>query len=175
VQKRANQDSSKDFVTDQLVNGAKFRALKIVEFFTREALAIHVGQRLRDDNDVGVCKRLAVQRGSPAGILVDNGSECTGLLFEFWGHHTETQIGFSRPGMPTDNCYIETFNSSRDHECLNIHWFETIDEAKGKIEAWRVEYNESRPNQGLGELTLMEYAGKLVAKNAALGSINVGS
>jgi putative transposase len=41
-----------------------------------------------------------------------------------------------------------------------VHRFETIDEAQAKIEAWRVEYNESRPHQALGEMTPVAYAVK---------------
>jgi len=69
-------------------------------------------------------------------------------------------IGFSRPGKPTDNCFIETFNRSLRDECLSVHWFESIDEARAKIEAWRVEYNESRPHQALNDLTPAEFAGQ---------------
>ena len=53
---------------------------------------------------------------------------------------------------------MESFNGSLRDECLNVHWFETIDDAKEKIEAWRVEYNESRPHQALREMTPAEYA-----------------
>jgi putative transposase len=65
---------------------------------------------------------------------------------------------FSRPGKPTDNAYIETFNGSLRDECLNLHWFETIVEAERIIEAWRRDYNESRPRMALGNRTPQEYA-----------------
>jgi putative transposase len=41
------------------------------------------------------------------------------------------RIDFSRPGKPTDNAFIETFNGSLRDECLSLHWFETMAEAKG--------------------------------------------
>ena len=63
-----------------------------------------------------------------------------------------------RPGKPTDNCFIETFNGSLRDECLNVHWFESLEEAKAKIEAWRRDYNESRPHQALREQTPVEFA-----------------
>jgi putative transposase len=158
VPKRANQAWSMDFVADQLVNGTRFRALTIVDVFTREALAITVGQRLRAEQVVEVCNRIVARRGAPVRIFVDNGSEFSGRVFDLWAYHQKVAIDFSRPGKPTDNCFIETFNGSLRDECLNVHWFETIDEAKAKIEAWRVEYNESRPHQSLNELTPNEYA-----------------
>jgi putative transposase len=68
------------------------------------------------------------------------------------------RINFSRPGKPTDNAFIETFNRSLRDECLNVHWFETLAEARCLIEAWRVEYNESRPHMALGNIPPGEYA-----------------
>jgi putative transposase len=82
-------------------------------------------------------------------------------------------IDFNRPGKPTDNCFIETFNRSFRDECLNVHWFETIDEAKAKIEAWRKEYNESRPHQALSELTPSEIAVK--SRHLSTSGVNGGA
>ena len=82
-------------------------------------------------------------------------------------------IDFNRPGKPTDNCFIETFNRSFRDECLNVHWFETIDEAKAKIEAWGKEYNESRPHQALSELTPSEFAVK--SRHLSTSDVNGGA
>ena len=158
IPRRPNQAWSMDFVADQLVNGTRFRALTIVDVFTRESLAIAVGQRLRGEDVVAICNRIVAQRGAPVRIFVDNGSEFSGKTFDLWAYHQKATIDFSRPGKPTDNCFIETFNGSMRDECLNVHWFETIDEAKEKIEAWRVEYNESRPHQALKEMTPAAFA-----------------
>ena len=158
--KRPNQAWSMDFVADQLVNGTRFRALPIVDVFTREALDIVVAQRLRSEHVVAACNRLVASRGAPVRIFVDDGSEFSGRVFDLWAYHCGVTIDFNRPGKPTDNCFVETFNGSPRDECLNIHWFETIDEARAKIEAWRVEYNESRPHQALKDLTPAEYAGQ---------------
>jgi hypothetical protein len=66
------------------------------------------------------------------------------LVRKTWAgqYHSKTLIDFSRPGKPTDNCYVETFNGSLRDECLNVHWFETLEDAKATIEAWRRDYNE---------------------------------
>jgi putative transposase len=147
-----------DFVSDQLTNGMRFRALTVADVYTREALCTHVGQQLRAHHVVEVCNRLATIRGAPTRVFVDNGSESSGRLLDLRAYHHNVQIDFSRPGQPTDNCFVETFNGSLRDECLNLHWFESIDEAQAKIEVWRVEYNESRPHQGLGEMTPLESA-----------------
>lgn len=158
VPHRVNQAWSMDFVSDQLVDGQRIRALTIVDVFSREAIAIEVGQRLRAENVVDVCNRLVSRRGKPKRVFVDNGSEFSGRMFDLWAYHHGVRIDFSRPGKPTDNCFIETFNGSLRDECLNVHWFETLAEAKARIETWRKDYNESRPHQALREQTPVEFA-----------------
>lgn len=78
VPKRPNQAWSMDFVADQLVDGTRFRALTIFDVYTREALDIVVGQRLRAEHVVEACNRLVVERGSPVRVFVVNGSEFSG-------------------------------------------------------------------------------------------------
>lgn len=157
VPKAPNQAWSMDFVTDQLTNGHRFRTLTVVDVYSREALAIEVGSKLRGEQVVAVCNRLVTQRGAPKRVFVDNGSEFSGRMLDLWAYHHKVQIDFSRPGKPTDNCFIESFNGSFRDECLNLHWFESLDEARTQIEAWRREYNESRPHQALNELSPTEF------------------
>ena len=152
---------SMDFVADQLSDGAKFRALTIVDVFTREALAIEVGSRLRGEHVVAVLNRLAAVHGAPKYVFVDNGSEFTGRLLDMWAYHHKVRLDFSRPGRPTDNGHIETFNGSLRDECLNVHWFDSLAQAKASIEAWRRDYNESRPHSALADLAPAEYARQL--------------
>ena len=80
-----------------------------------------------------------------------------GHLVDLWAYRCKVRIDFSRPGKPTDNAFIETFNGSLRDECLNLHWFETMAEARSVIEAWRKDYNERRPHMGLGHRTPQEY------------------
>ncbi len=117
-------------MADQLADGSKFRTLTIVDVFTKEALAIEVGQRLRGEHVVSALNHIAVRRGVPRHLFVDNGSEFSGRLLDMWAYHYRAKIDFSRPGKPTDNCHIETFNGSFRDECLNLHWFETLGEAR---------------------------------------------
>jgi putative transposase len=175
VPKRPNQAWSMDFVSDQLTDGTRFRALTIVDVFTREALAIRVGQRLRAEHVVEVCNRLVAQRGAPVRIFVDNGSEFSGRLLDLWAYHHQVQIDFSRPGKPTDNCFVESFNGSYRDECLNVHWFETIDDAIAKTEAWRLECNQSRAHQALAEQTPAAFAAKQRALGDASGISTAGN
>jgi putative transposase len=173
--KRPNEAWSLDFVHDQLSNGHKIRALTVVDIFTREALAIDVGQRLRGENVVETLNRLVKERGAPKYLFADNGAEFTGILMDLWAYHHGVRIDFSRPGKPTDNAYIESFNGSFRDECLNLHWFETLAEARQLIEAWRRDYNESRPHMALGHLSPREYALRSAGWHGTIHSMAVGS
>jgi transposase InsO family protein len=77
--------------------------------FSREALAIHIGKRLRGEHVVEVLNRLVAWRRAPEYTFVDNGSEFTSQLLALWTHHLRVTIDFSRPGKPTDNSFVETF------------------------------------------------------------------
>lgn len=171
--KRPNEAWCLDFIHDQLSSGQKFRALTVVDVFTREGLAIEVGQRMRGEDVVGVLNQLVKQRGAPKYLFADNGAEFTGHMMDLWAYHHNVRIDFSRPGRPTDNAYIETFNGSLGDECLNLHWFETIAEARRLIEAWRREYNESRPHMALGNIPPQEYALQVGILKSPQGSIAV--
>ena len=147
--KTVNQAWAMDFVSDQLVNGTKFRALTIVDVFSRESLALVVGKSLRAKHVVDTLNRLCATRRAPQVVFADNGSEFSGRLMDLWAYHQKVRIDFSRPGKPTDNSFIESFNGSLRDECLNTHWFESLDEAQQVLEAWREQYNESRPHMAL--------------------------
>ena len=154
--KRPTEAWSLDFIHDELSNGQKFRALTVVDIFTREGLAIEVDHRLRGGNVFEVLNRLVRLRGAPKYLFADNGAEFTGQLVNLSAYHHGTRIDFSRPGKPTDKFFIETFNGTLRDECLNIHWFGSIVEAKRLIEAWRIDYNDRLPLMALGKKTLSE-------------------
>jgi putative transposase len=159
----ANQAWSLDFVADQLTDGRRFRALTMVDVFTRESVAIEVGQALKGTDVVEALNRLRFERGIPKMLFCDNGSEFTSQILDLWAYQNGVKIDFSRPGKPTDNAYVESFNGTFRAECLDTHWFGTLAEAKESIEAWRKEYNESRPHRALGERTPNEFAHEVAA------------
>ena len=167
---RPNQVWSLDFVHDQLSGGQKFRILIVVDVYSREGLAIVVDYRLKAENVVEVLNRLVRQRGAPKFLFADNGAEFTGHLVDLWAYHHNVRIDFSRPGKPTDNAFIETFNGSLRDECLNLHWFDNLAEAKRLIEVWRIDYNVSRPHMGIGNIPPKEYALQVELLEQNIGS-----
>src|SRR4029434_5625115 len=98
--KASNDVWSLDFVSDQLADGTRFRALTVVDIFSREALAIEVGQRLGGEHVVAVLNRLAARRQAPKYLFVDNGSEFSGRLLDLWAYPCHTQTDFTRRGSP---------------------------------------------------------------------------
>ena len=149
---------SMDFVSDQMSSGQRFRALTIVDIFTRECLAIEPGARMGADDVVRILNKIAVKRGVPERIYCDNGSEFSGRLVDLWAYSNQVILEFSRPGKPTDNAFIESFNGSLRDECLNVHWFDDLTDAQEKLQTWQNEYNESRPHKALNNLSPLEFA-----------------
>lgn len=147
-----------DFVSDALFDSRRFRALTIVDNFSRECLAIHADQSLKGGDVRNVIERICARIGhSPDRIQVDNGGEFISKIMDQWAYDNSVTLDFSRPGKPTDNPYIESLNGSFRDECLNLHWFLSLDDAREKIEAWRQEYNSFRPHSSLGDLTPAEF------------------
>jgi len=147
-----------DFVADQLADGRKLRTLTVIDLFTRECLAIEVGFSLRAEHVVTTMRQLTYERGLPKRISCDNGSEFAGSHMDLWAYTNQVQIDFNRRGKPTDNAIVESFNGKFREECLNAHWFESVEDAKEKIDAWRWDYNEHRPHRSLEGLTPREFA-----------------
>lgn len=96
-------------------------------------------------------------RGLPKRIQVDSGSEFIPKALDKWAYEHGVQLDFSRPGKPTDNPFIESFNRSFRDECLNVRSFLSLVDAQEKIENWRIEYNEDRTHSSLGDVTPREY------------------
>ena len=149
---------SMDFVSDALFDGRRLRALTLLDVYTREALAIEVDQGIKSEQVVAVLDAVTAGRGAPKRIRVDNGPEFASNALDRWAYHNGVVLDFSRPGKPTDNSFIESFNGRLREECLNAHWFLSLDDARAKIEVWRVFYNESRPHSALGDRTPREFA-----------------
>jgi transposase InsO family protein len=84
--------------------------------------------------------------GYPRTIRVDQGSEFISRDLDLWANQRGVELAFSRPGKPTDNAFIESFNDKFRSECLNAHWFLTLDDAHLKMEEWRKDYNTVQPH-----------------------------
>ena len=142
------------------------RALTVVDAYTREALMIEVDQGIKGEQLVDAVTRIAGRRGAPRTIRVDIGPELVSKALDRWAYENAVTFDFSRPGKPTDNAFVESFNGRLRDECLNTHWFLSLADARAKIEAWRRDYNESRPHTALGWKTPNEYAAAVAIRAA---------
>lgn len=162
-----NECWSMDFVSDQLFDGRRMRVLTLVDNHTRECLALHPGQRIGGMDVVGVLEKVTQVNGCPRRIKVDNGPEFISRDLDRWAYWNKVGLDFSRPGKPSDNAFIEAFNSRFRQECLNEHWFLSLEDARCKIDTWRKEYNSERPHSALNYRTPEEFINQIQQPPAA--------
>lgn len=148
-----NETWAMDFVHDQLVTGQKLRIWTVVDTFSRFSPAIDPRFSYRGEDVVRTLEAVCRRVGYPKTIRVDQGSEFISRDLDLWAYQKDVTLDFSRPGKPTDNAYIESFNGKFREECLNAHWFMNLDDARSKLEAWRRDYNEVRPHSAIGNKT----------------------
>ena len=127
---QANQRWSLDFTEDGLANGVKFRTCNLKDDCTREVPAIDVALSIPGTRVVEMLEQVARERGYPDRLVVDNGPELRGRALDAWASANDVELYFIDPGKPTQNAYIESFNGRFREECLNLHWFTSLEEAR---------------------------------------------
>ena len=153
-----NERWSMDFVADTFLDGRRFRALTVVDNWSRHSPLIEADITLTGTKVVAALERVAKRSGYPRMITVDNGSEFASKALDAWAYAHGVKLDFIRPGKPVENAVIESFNGRFRDECLNANVFVSLHDARQKIEAWRIDYNEHRPHSSLGDLTPQEFA-----------------
>lgn len=154
----ANERLALDFVSDRLANGHAYRMLAVIDVFTRECLAIDLGRSMPASRVVAILDRIAAVRGLPRTITTDNGPEFINTTLDRWARTNGVQHSRSRPGTPTDNPFIESFNARLRAECVDLWWTESIREGQASVDAWRHRYNRLRPHGSLGRRTPNAFA-----------------
>lgn len=152
---------SMDFVSDQLSNGRRFRVLNVVDDFNRELLGQLVSVSISGKQVARFLNQLIETRSQPTRIVCDNGPEFTSKAMFFWSKETKVSLSFIQPGKPTQNAFVESLNGKFRNECLNQHWFRSLDEARYEINEWRYHYNHVRPHSSLNYLPPVAFAKKV--------------
>jgi putative transposase len=147
---RSHEYWAMDFASDGLWGGRKFKALTILDIFTKECLAIEVDTSINGNRVTRVLDRLVLTRGCLEAVTTDNGPEFAGIELDRWTYNNNVRLDFIKPGKPIQNTFIGSFNERLRCECLNQHYFVTLQEAKKIIEGWRLEYNTFRKHSSLG-------------------------
>lgn len=159
----ANQEWALDFVHDAAESGRKFRVLSVIDVYTRECLALEVDTSFASRRVTRELEKIVAERGAPEAIRCDNGPEFTSRHFLAWGMERKIEVVHIEPGRPVQNAFVESFHGKLRDECLNASWFANMFEARGKIGAWKEEYNEERPHSSLGYLTPRVFARRVAA------------
>ena len=139
--------------------------LSVVDALTRECLALEVDTSFASRRVTRVLEEIVTRRGKPLAIRCDNGPELTSRHFLAWCVERQIELVHIQPGKPIQNAQVESFHGRMREECLNVSWFENLFEARRKIAAWRIDYNEERPHSSLGYLTPAEFAQRSAASD----------
>lgn len=149
---------SMDFVSDQLVNGRRFRVLNVVDDYSREMVGQLTDFSITGQRVARFLDELIHERSQPEHIVCDNGTEFTSKALFFWQKASGVKLAFIQPGKPTQNAFVESLNGKFRNECRNQHWFRSIEEARHLIREWRNHYNHKRPHSALNYLPPVVFA-----------------
>ena len=138
-----------DFVHDKLSNGRAYKMLTVIDEYTRQALAVHVGTKMGSAEVLEALYPLIILHGKPELIRSDNGPEFVSEIFQSWLKRLGIKTIHIYPGSPWENGYNERFNGTLRNEILNANWFQTTKQAQSAINQWIKEYNHIRPHQAL--------------------------
>jgi putative transposase len=160
--KRRNQRWAMDFVADRLTDGRTFRIFTLIDVFSREGLALEADLSLSGERVKRVLERVVAERGErPEEIIVDNGPEFVSKVLAQWCAAQQIKLSYIQPGRPMQNGHVESFNGKLRDECLNLHWFETLRQARLLLTEWLRHYNEERPHSALKGRTPREFVAGL--------------
>lgn len=160
VPEDANVSWSLDFMHDSLANGRTIRTLNIIDDFNREGLWIEVDTSIPAARVVRVLDMLALWRGYPRQLRIDNGPELISKTMADWAEEHQVKLAFIQPGKPAQNAYIERFNRTYREAVLDAYLFHTVEEVQALTEDWLEEYNAIRPHAALGNVPPYQYAPK---------------
>ena len=146
-----------DFIHDRLFNGRAFRGLTIMDEFSRCGLALDLAFSFPSRSVVAALDELAATYGYPKYLRIDNGTELTSKIMQQWSEDNCVELLFIQPGKPTQNAYIESFNSRVRSEFLNAHWFRSLLDARTAADTWKHSYNTTHGHSSLGHLTPEEF------------------
>ncbi len=165
----ANQRWSLDFVSDQLTDARRFRILAVVDDCTRECLALVADTSISGRRVARELDDIVRRRGRrPDTIVSDNGTELTSNAILQWADDHKVAWHYIAPGKPVQNAFAESFIGRLRDELLNETLFRSLAHTRDVLEAWRADYNNTRPHSRLGWMSPAIYAA--ARRSAALRS-----
>jgi putative transposase len=155
---RVNECWAMDFMSDSLASGRRYRVFNVVDMLSREGLAGEVDTSLPAVRVIGVLEEIALVRGYPARIILDNGPEFRSTRLDAWAYEHKVALEFIQPGKPIQNAVMESYNGRMRDELLNQHWWRSVAEARDAVDAYRQDFNDVRPHSALDNRTPSEFA-----------------
>jgi putative transposase len=156
---KINQGWAMDFLSDWVVGVEKqsVRLINIIDECSRKALWTEAHRSISAKKLTKILDQVIEWRGKPAYIRCDNGPEFISQELEKWAQQNQIELRFTQPGKPTQNGLIERLNGTLRTECLNLEWFENIDQLNDSLQQWWKVYNSIRPHSSIGYKTPDEF------------------
>jgi transposase InsO family protein len=165
---------SLDFCFDACLNGSRLKFLAIVDEFTRECLALEAHTSFKSLRVQQVLAALFADRGSPAFLRSDNGSEFISRSLAVFLSSSGSGSHFIKPGSPWQNAYVESFNSTLRRDCLDVEVFHNLTDAQVKLAVYRRYYNDQRPHSSLGNIPPAKFAASISCRDGVFKTRNPG-
>lgn len=147
-----------DFVHDRLATGRRYKCLTMTDPCSKEVPVIEVDVSIGGARVCRILDRLFLTRPLPETLILDNGPEFAGAALDAWAAQHGVHLHFIQPGKPVQNAFIESFNGKFRDECLNDHWFTSLQQAREVIANWRIDYNEVRTHSSCGRIPPAQFA-----------------
>lgn len=157
---RSNVCWSMDFMSDALIDARRFRTFNVLDDYNREALLIEPSFSLPSNKIIHLLDVLAVIKGYPEMIRVDNGPEFVSAVFKGWAKKHQILVHYIQPGKPAQNGFIERFNRTYREDVLDMNLFHNLQEVKEITCNWVNDYNQERPHESLAGLPPVQFANK---------------
>ncbi len=159
---------AKDFMSDTLYGGRRFRTFNVLDEGMRKGLAIEVDTSLPAERMIRILDQVATWRGQPQAIRLDNGPELIAERFMTWCAERGIELRYIQPGKPDPNAIIERFNRTYRTEVLNAYVFESLEQVREITAEWLQSYNEERPHDALAGLPPTLYRAQREARSSPL-------
>lgn len=154
-----------DFMSDALMNGSKIRTFNVIDDFNREALGIKAAFSIPATKVTSALDAIALKRGYPENIRIDNGPEFISSHFKNWAKSKGITLNYIQPGKPAQNAFIERFNKTYREDVIDAYMFIDLEHMQQITNEWIKGYNTDRPHQSLDNLSPIDFANKRMEIN----------
>lgn len=149
--KQINEGWAMDFLSEWVIgpNQQSVRVINVVDECSRKDLWVEAAHSITAAKLTQTLDQIGQMRGWPRYIRCDNGPEFISHTLQQWAQDKKIEIKYIQPGKPTQNGIIERLNGTVRKECLNLNWFNSLEEINEQLGQWYKSYNFDRPHSSL--------------------------